>query len=577
MERTIDHNNLQAVHRIATEDTVLQRGLEALLDSGDILLGDVTALNLVDELQRSILLNIVILIDRTDIDDDVGKLTATTRLLLVDLTIAHDGLGDGFLIVHLRLTLVALHLKLTLQTVDDDVEVEFTHTGDDGLTTLLVGTDGEGRVFLSQLSETVVEFGHVGLALRLNGNRDNRVGEGHRLQHDGLILVAEGVTRTDILEAYTCTDITGIDRLHGNLLVGVHLEQTADTLLLARTGIKDVTTSLNLTRINTEEHQTSHVWIGGNLECQSRCGSSLRGFTILFLIGIGVGSFDYLHVNRCGQECTHSVEQRLNALVLIRRTQEHRGALHRDSSLADCGNDLLLSNGLGIVEVLLHQGLVILGSGLEQFVTPLVALSLQVSGDFLDVVLGTHSLIMPQDSLHLNQVDQTLEVLLSADRYLDHNGVGTQNVTHLLHGLKEVGTRAVHLVYITDTRHIILVGLTPYCLRLRLYAISSRVSSHGSVEHTQGALHLSGEVHVSRSINQVNLKLLIIPCPVTGRGSGSNRNSALLLLGHPVHRSGSVVHLTNLVRLTRIEQDTLRGGGLSGIDVSHNTDVSCQI
>ena len=71
---------------------------------------------------------------------------------------------------------------------------------------------------------------------------------------------------------------------------------------------------------------------------------------------------------------------------------------------------------------------------------------------------------MPQDGFHLDEVHDTLEVLLSTDRNLDSNRIGTQDILHLLHGLKEVGTRTVHLVDITDTRHVVLVSLTPHSL-----------------------------------------------------------------------------------------------------------------
>lgn len=92
---------------------------------------------------------------------------------------------------------------------------------------------------------------------------------------------------------------------------------------------------------------------------------------------------------------------------------------------------------------------------------------------------------MPQDGLHLDQVNQTLEILLSTNRHLDHNGVSSQNILHLLHGLEEIGTRAVHLVHITDTGNIILVGLAPYSLRLRLHTVGGRISGYSTIQHTQ--------------------------------------------------------------------------------------------
>ena len=97
--------------------------------------------------------------------------------------------------------------------------MQLTHTGDDGLSALLVGTHGECRVFLGQLCESVVQLRDVGLALRFHCDGNHGVGEGHGFEHDGMGFVAKGVTRADILEADTCADVTGVDRVHGNLLL----------------------------------------------------------------------------------------------------------------------------------------------------------------------------------------------------------------------------------------------------------------------------------------------------------------------------------------------------------------------
>ena len=77
-----------------------------------------------------------------------------------------------------------------------------------------------------------------------------------------------------------------------------------------------------------------------------------------------------------------------------------------------------------------------------------------------------------------------------------------------------------------------------------------------------------------RSVDQVDLVLVTCVVPVGGGSSRGDGNTALLLLNHPVHGSSAVVYLTDLVRQTRVEQDTLRGGRLTGIDVRHNADVT---
>ena len=43
----------------------------------------------------------------------------------------------------------------------------------------------------------------------------------------------------------------------------------------------------------------------------------------------------------------------------------------------------------------------------------------------------------------------------------------------------------------------------------------------------------------------------------SGGGSGLDRDATLLLLLHPVHGGGAVVHFTDLVALAGVEQDAL--------------------
>ena len=288
MERTVGQRYLQVLHRIATKNTILHGVLETFLYRRDKFLRNVSALHLVDELEVALL---VVFVLRTNGNDNVGKLTTTTTLFLVNFAKCNV-LGDGLFVVNLGLTLVTFHLKFAFQAVDDDVQVQLTHTRDNGLTTLLVGTNGKRGVFFGQLSQSVVKLGNVCLALRLNGDRNNRIGEGHRFQHDGCVLVAKRVACANIFEAYTCANITSVDAFHRDFLVRVHLEQAADTLFLTRTSIVNIRAGLYLTRINAEEHQTAHEGVGGNLKRQSRCGSVFRRLTLFLFVGVGVNTYD---------------------------------------------------------------------------------------------------------------------------------------------------------------------------------------------------------------------------------------------------------------------------------------------
>jgi hypothetical protein len=62
--------------------------------------------------------------------------------------------------------------------------------------------------------------------------------------------------------------------------------------------------------------------------------------------------------------------------------------------------------------------------------------------------------------------------------------------------------------------------------------------------------------------------------PEAGGGSRGDRDAALLLLLHPVHRGGAVVHFTDLVVHTGVEQDALGRRGLAGVDVRRDADVA---
>ncbi len=66
-------------------------------------------------------------------------------------------------------------------------------------------------------------------------------------------------------------------------------------------------------------------------------------------------------------------------------------------------------------------------------------------------------------------------------------------------GEVEVGAQLVHLVDEADARHVVLVGLAPHLLGLRLDTLLAVEDGNGAVEHAQRALHLDGEVDVARA------------------------------------------------------------------------------
>ena len=199
----------------------------------------------------------------------------------------------------------------------------------------------------------------------------------------------------------------------------------------------------------------------------------------------------------------------------------------------------------------------------------LLRLVLHILGDVLDTHVLAHIVIIDV-RLHLDQIDDTAEGILAANGELDRHGVAVQTIFHHLHNMVEVGAHDVHLIDVRHARDAILFCLTPHGLGLRLNAALGTEDRHRAVEHTQGALNLNREVHVTGSVDDVDTMSL----PEAGRSSRSNGNTSLLLLRHPVHRCSTVMRLADLMIHARIIKNTLGGRSLTGIDVRHDADVA---
>ena len=141
---------------------------------------------------------------------------------------------------------------------------------------------------------------------------------------------------------------------------------------------------------------------------------------------------------------------------------------------------------------------------------------------------------------------------------------------------KSAPTRSILLAKIRRG-HAVPVGLAPHGLGLGLDAGHRIEQGDGAVEHAERALHLDGEVHVARRIDDVDAVLGAVPDPEAGRGGGGDGDPALLLLLHPVHGGRALMDLTDLVVLAGVVEDALGRRRLPGIDVGHDADVAIAI
>src|SRR3546814_7683449 len=75
---------------------------------------------------------------------------ALAARLAHELAFGLDRLADRLAVGDLRLADIGLDVELALHAVDEDVQVQLAHAGDDGLAGLFVGMHAERRVLLRQ-------------------------------------------------------------------------------------------------------------------------------------------------------------------------------------------------------------------------------------------------------------------------------------------------------------------------------------------------------------------------------------------------------------------------------------------
>ena len=458
--------------------------------------------------------------------------------------------------------------------------MQLAHAGDDGLARLLVGGHAERRILLGELLQRDAHLVLLGLRLRLDGDVDNRLGELHGLEDDRMVGVAQRVAGGGVLQAHDRDDVARGAAVDVHALVRVHLQKAPDALLLVLRGVHHVRAGLELARVHAQVGQLAHERIGHDLE-RERAERLLEvGAALVFLARVGVRALDGGDVDRRGHVVHHAVKQLLHAFVLVGRAHEHGMNLAGDGALADGGLQLL-DRHLLLHEHLLHERVVAVGGSLEQLLAVQLGLVGELGRNGVHGLGIRHALLVGLEvpSRHGDQVDDAPEAVLGAHGHLHGHGRRAQAVLHRLDRAEEVGAHAVVLVDVGDARHAVAAGLAPHRLGLRLHAGHGVEHRDRAVEHAQAALDLGREVNVAGRVDDLEAVLLAVGSAAgvlpEARGGGSgDGHAALLLLHHPVHRRGAVVHLADLVGLARVVEDALGRRRLARVDVGHDADVA---
>ena len=175
---------------------------------------------------------------------------------------------------------------------------------------------------------------------------------------------------------------------------------------------------------------------------------------------------------------------------------------------------------------------------------------------------------------HLQQIDDALEFVGGPDGQLHRDRVRAQPISNRLKAELKVRPDLVHLVDETNPRHVVAIGLPPDRLGLRLDAFLCVKDGDGPIQHSQRSLDLDGEIHVPGRVDEIDRVGVALIFPGARSGGGLDRDAALLLFGQEIHRGRAFVNLAELVVPAGVVQHALGDGGLAGVDVGADADVT---
>ena len=130
--------------------------------------------------------------------------------------------------------------------------------------------------------------------------------------------------------------------------------------------LSDAVAGLDAARVDAEVRQLADVRVGHDLEDERRERRVLGRGPGDLLVGLRVDALDGRDVERARQVVDDRVEQRLHALVLERGAEQHRRDRVGERAGAERALDHLRRDRRLVLEVGLHQLVVVLGDGVDQ-------------------------------------------------------------------------------------------------------------------------------------------------------------------------------------------------------------------
>lgn len=562
--RAVVDDHLGANDVVAQEGALVGRGLEALGAGREELVGDVAA----DDLALVVVL--AGLLVGLDPARDAGEVAGTAALAL-EQEVKVGAVGDGLAVGDAGLTGDAVGLVLAAETLDVDLEVQLAHARDDGLLALGIDVDSEGRILAGEAVHGLTEVVCVSGALGLDGQRHDGIWDEHGRHGVGETAVGEGVSGSTV-DTEHGTDLTSTnlgDILH---LIGMHADDTGNSDLLACAGVEEVRTLGQSSLVDSDVGKLAVVVFlkleGETDERQGVVRDKLDRLLVLRSIqGQVVG------ISRVGQVFTHGIEHRLDGLVGQGGSHHDRSELAGNSGPSDGSLDLFVG-GFNFLKEQFGNFIIDISELLNQSLALLVGEFHEGGRDLVDHADFDTTGAFKVHSLHFDQINDTLVLVLEANGDLDSSGRDLELLVDLLHGLPGVGAHAVHLVDKGYTGDIVALHLSVDGDGLGLDAADSTENHDGTIENAESALNLDGEVDMAGSVDKIDvvgfLFSVFLLLPVAESGSRLNCNTLFPFQIHRVHLSANRIFAPNFVDCldsAGIEQNSLSNRSLATVDV----------
>ena len=475
---SIIEDSLQVDHGVARQRSVNAGFTQALLHSGEIVLGHGAAENLLGK-DHLVALRIGL-----KADPDIAELAGTAGLLFV-AALFGDCLADLLTIGHPGGLQLRLHIEAALQLGHQHIHLHVSGAAEDHLVGLAVVHQGEGRVLLVQAGQALGDLVLLPPGLGHDGHGVAGLGEGDGGHEEDLAGVTQGITGLDLLQLADGADIAAGELLDLHGLLAPHGVQPAQLLGGAGAGVDQGQVGGDGAGDDLDEGVLA-VLVGDRLEHEG-AGYAAGGDGVFLLVAAGEHALAHVALHRVGQKLHDIVHQ-------------HQGAHGGHGGAAQHGEEGQLPHALAQALDHLHIGEVLAG---EEFVHKLLA---GLGHGFLQSVveLGDHVLFaLRQLDLHpfavLHLVGALVEHVDDAGDLLvvvpdgDHDGGDfvAEALTQGVEGGVIVGVFLICLGDIDKAGHVALLAVAPGFFKSHRDAVFGGADDDGGVRDLEGLQHLT--------------------------------------------------------------------------------------